>query len=82
MDVLREINIYEKIGSALIKSFQVNIELNQLIKILDIDLEEDPFVYKVYNISEDEFIQFTLYIPTLSQYDFEEFSFYYECYKQ
>ena len=82
MDISREINIYEKKGDTLLESISINnIELNQLINILGVNIKEDPYVYKIYGITNDKLIRLSEYIPELLKYNFEAFSFYYECYQ-
>ena len=82
MNVSREISIYEKEGDEFLASFQIdNIDLKYLIDVLDINLKDDPFICKIYHLTKDKYLKLSKYVPELLKYQFEEFSFYFECYQ-
>lgn len=81
MTVSREIGIYQKDGDELIDNFQINLSINRLIEIFNIDIEDDPNVYKEYDINENEYLQLKELVPELSKYDFNHVFMSYECYQ-
>jgi len=82
MNLSREICIYEKEGDKLLASIPINnIELSRLINILNINEKDDPYVCKIYHLSKSQLEKLSKYIPELLKYNFENFSFYFECFQ-
>lgn len=81
MKIIREIAFYEKTGETHIESFSINIPLAKLISILDVDIEDDPEVYKIYEINENQFLELQKFVPELKRIDFEKIDVFYECFK-
>jgi hypothetical protein len=81
MNVSREIAFYEKTGETHIESFPINIPLTKLISILDVDIEDDPEVYKIYEINEKQFLELQKFVPELKRIDFENIDVFYECFE-
>jgi len=71
MEFMREIGIYQKDGAKLIGSVPIDIAKTKLIEIFSIDTEEDPNALKVYNISEEQYLQLSVLVPALLSYKFD-----------
>ena len=81
MTIVREIAIYQIEGDSFIDSFEINLAIEKLIEILDVDIEDDPELYKVYEINKKKYLQLIEFVPKLSKINFDQVSVYYECYQ-
>lgn len=81
MKVIREIAIYQKDGDKFIESFEIDFSVDELIKILHVDIEEDPNVYKVYDLNKEQYSQILKIVPNLKEIDFDNFELFYECFQ-
>lgn len=81
MNVSREIGIYQKNGDKLLANFQINISLNKLIEIFEIDSNDDPEMFKEYNIDYHIYLQLKELVPELLKFDFNDVFMSYECYQ-
>ncbi|WP_431243916.1 DUF7683 domain-containing protein [Flavobacterium sp. P21] len=79
MNVLREIVIYQKEGDKFIDSVEINLSSEKLIEILNVDIEDDPEIYLVYEINNEQFLKLLELAPELSNINFDEVAIYYEC---
>jgi hypothetical protein len=79
MKVIREITIYQKEGEELIDSFLINLPKDVLIKILNVDLDDDPDIYKVYSVNEKQYADLSRLDIQLPIYDFNTVEVFYEC---
>jgi hypothetical protein len=81
MKVSREIAIYQKNSDKYIESFKINLSVVELVNILNVDTNEDPDVYMIYNISKKQYLQITKINPILKEIDFENVELFYECFE-
>jgi hypothetical protein len=81
MNVSREISIYEKYGSALIESFVTNIPVETLAHILNVKIDDDPNLYKVYPVNEIQYSMLMQITPELKGVDFNSCEVFYECFQ-
>ena len=79
MILSREIAFYQKKGSAQINSFVINVPIEKLIDILNIDIEDDSNLYKIYEINKNQYVKLKELIPQLLKVDFRKVAVYYEC---
>jgi len=81
MDVQREILIFKKEKEILFDSFLIFLTPEKLIEILHVNVDDDPLVYKIYEIDRDQYKIFCKYVPELSNYDFDDVDIFYECFQ-
>lgn len=81
MKLIREIVVYQKQGDKLIESFEIDLSVDELIDILNVNKLEDPEVYMVYKINQDQYSKFKYKMSNLKEIDFNNFEIFYECYK-
>lgn len=79
--IVREIAIYQKEGDKFIESFVIDLSVDKLINILNVDTDEDPNVYMVYDINKEQFLQLQNIIPNLKEIDFDNVELFYECFQ-
>ncbi len=79
MKLKREIAIYQKDGDKYIDSFEINLPIEKLVNILNVDLEDDPEIYNVYEIDENQYLQLKELVPELSKINFHKVAMFYEC---
>lgn len=79
MILSREIAFYQKKGSAQINSIVINIPVEKLIDILNVDIEDDSNLYKIYEINKNQYVKLKELIPQLLEIDFRKVAVYYEC---
>jgi hypothetical protein len=81
MKVSREIAIYQKEGEKYIESFEIDLSVDKLVNILNVDTDEDPNVYMVYDINKEQYLQIQKIIPSLKEIDFDNVELFYECFQ-
>ena len=81
MNVTREIVIYQKDGDNQIDSFEINLSVEDLIDILNIDANDDPNVYKVYQATYNQYLKLIQLVTELPKYHFDQNDIFYECYQ-
>ncbi len=81
MKVSREIAIYQKEGDKYIESFEIDLSVDELVNILNVNTDEDPNVYMVYDISKEQYSQIQKIIPKLKEIDFDNVELFYECFQ-
>lgn len=82
MNVSRLIGIYEKHGDKHLNDVSINLPIDILTDILNVDKEDDPYVYKPYDINKSQFEKLTGLVPELKKYDFDKYFFSYECFNE
>ncbi|RZK51457.1 MAG: hypothetical protein EOO87_17625, partial [Pedobacter sp.] len=70
MAVNREIVVYQKQDDKFVESFEIDLSIDLLIEILNVDIQEDPDVYMVYQIDKNQYLKFQKLIPNLKELDF------------
>ncbi|WDO13633.1 hypothetical protein MH928_02770 [Flavobacterium sp. WW92] len=81
MNVSREIVIYQKDGDNQIDSFEINLSVEDLIDILNIDANDDLNIYKVYQVTYNQYLKLIQLVTELSKYHFDQNDIFYECYQ-
>ncbi|MFV8324857.1 hypothetical protein [Flavobacterium sp. ZS1P14] len=81
MLVTREIAIYQKDGDKHIESFEIDLSIDELVSILNVDTNEDPNVYMVYEINNEQYSQIQKIIPSLKEIDFDNVELFCECFQ-
>ncbi|RED25389.1 hypothetical protein BD847_2140 [Flavobacterium cutihirudinis] len=79
MNIVREIVAYQKEGDKFIDSVEIDLSIEKLIEILNVNIEDDPGVYLVYEIDKKQFFKLLELAPELSKINFDEGAIYYEC---
>jgi hypothetical protein len=81
MKVIRKLALYNRLEEKYIKSFEVKLPLDDLIELLCINIEIDPNVYMFYEVGYEQYVKFSVSIPELVDFKFEDCSIYYECFQ-
>lgn len=81
MKVTREIAVYQKNGDKYFESFEIDLLVDELVNILNVNTNEDPNVYMVYNINKEQYSKFQKLIPILKEIDFDDVELSYECFQ-
>jgi hypothetical protein len=81
MTVRREIVVYQKEGDKFIEKVEIDVSIDFLIGILDVNIEEDPNVYMIYKIDEEQYSKFQKLIPDLKVRDFNDIDLFCECFQ-
>ena len=63
----------KKDENSLIKDIVIDFPVGFLINLFQINIEDDPNVYKGYLINKEQFLQLLDSVPELSKFDFSNF---------
>ena len=80
MNVERFIAVYDKDDDSLLDDIKVELPTPELLDILNIDAEDDPDVYKTYQITEPQFMRLKALLPDLQNVDFNAVHMNLECF--
>lgn len=81
MEFIREIGIYQKESEKMIDSISINIDTAKLIEIFNVDLNDDPNVFKIYNIDKKQYLEISKLVPEILKFNFEDVEMFYECFQ-
>lgn len=68
MKIVREVSIYYKEKDDFLKSFVIDIPLNEIKEIFGEHMPDDPGYYAAYQVQEKEYKRLINYCPELSEY--------------
>lgn len=80
MKVDRYLNFYQKDGEKLLFEVQITLTLKQLKIIFDENIQDDPKLYKTFNVNEEQYDKLKNEVVELSSHKFDKFDVYYECF--
>ena len=81
MKVKRSIGVYQKDGDSLIQDVPIYLSVDFLKKLFQFKTDEDPELFKVYKLNQEQYFQLKILIFDLSNFDFSMVEMFLECYQ-